>query len=62
MQSLSNLYCQNKKCIDYGKRRANNLIVCGWLGNNNHIRLLYCKTCKSRFSEIKNSPQALLRV
>ena len=54
MHSLSNLSCQNKKCQDYGKRRANNLSVCGWLGINNQVRILYCRTCKSRFSEIKN--------
>ena len=57
MQVLSNLSCQNKKCSDYGKRRAKNLSVCGWHGINNHIRLLYCRTCKSRFSEIKNTSE-----
>ena len=55
MQSISNLSCQNKKCRDFGKRKANNLSVCGWLGINNQIRVLYCRTCKSRFSEIKTS-------
>jgi hypothetical protein len=55
MHSISNLSCQNKKCRDFGKRKANNLYVCGWLGINNQIRILYCRTCKSRFSEIKTS-------
>lgn len=55
MKSLSNLSCQNKKCPDYGKRKSKNLAVCGWHGINNHIRLLYCRTCKSRFSEIQNA-------
>ena len=46
--------CQNPKCIDYGKRDHGNLTVCGRSGRNG-IRLLRCKTCKSRFSERKGS-------
>ena len=46
MQALSKFCCQNKKCPDYGKRDANNLTVCGKFGKNDHIRLLYCRTCK----------------
>jgi len=56
MQALSKFCCQNKKCPDYGKRDANNLTVCGRFGKNDHIRLLYCRTCKSRFSERKGTP------
>jgi LacI family transcriptional regulator len=56
MQALSKLCCQNKRCPDYGKRNANNLTVCGRFGKNNHIRLLYCRTCKKRFSERKGTP------
>jgi transposase-like protein len=56
MQDLSKFCCQNKKCSDYGKRNANNISVCGWFGKNNHIRLLYCRTCKERFSERKGTP------
>jgi transposase-like protein len=56
MQALSRFCCQNKKCPDYGKRNANNLSICGWFGKNNHIRLLYCRTCKGRFSERKGTP------
>ena len=62
MQSLSTLFCQNKKCRDYGKRKGKNLVVCGWHGINNHIRLLYCRTCKSRFSEIKNTKPSKIRL
>jgi len=54
VQALSKFCCQNKKCPDYGKRNANNLSVCGRFGKNNHIRLLYCRTCKNRFSERKD--------
>jgi len=56
MQALSKFCCQNKKCPNYGKRGANNLTVCGKFGKNNHIRLLYCRTCKQRFSERKGTP------
>ena len=56
MQALSKFCCQNKKCPDYGKRRADNLTVCGKFGRNGHIRLLYCRTCKKRFSERKGTP------
>ena len=56
MDALSKFCCQNKKCPDYGKRGAHNLTVCGTYGKKNHIRLLYCRTCKSRFSERKGTP------
>ncbi|MCK4794836.1 MAG: IS1 family transposase [Desulfobacteraceae bacterium] len=56
MQALSKFCCQNKKCPGYGKRDANNLTVCGRFGKNNNIRLLYCRICKSRFSERKGTP------
>jgi LacI family transcriptional regulator len=56
MQALSKFCCQNKRCPDYGKRGANNLSVCGKFGKNDHIRLLYCRTCKKRFSERKGTP------
>jgi transposase-like protein len=56
MEAPSKFCCQNKKCPDYGKRGAKNLTVCGWFGKNRHIRLLYCRTCKQRFSERKGTP------
>jgi transposase-like protein len=56
MQALSRFCCQNKRCPDYGKRNADNLTVCGRFGKNSHIRLLYCRTCKKRFSERKGTP------
>jgi LacI family transcriptional regulator len=62
MQALSEFCCQNSKCPDYGKRGANNLTVCGRYGKNNHIRLLYCRTCKTRFSERKGTPLFGLRL
>jgi len=62
MKALSKFYCQNKKCPNYGKRNANNLSVCGWFGKNNRIRLLYCRTCKSRFSERKGTPLFRMKI
>jgi LacI family transcriptional regulator len=62
MKALSKFCCQNKKCPDYGKRGANNLTVCGRYGKNNHIRLLYCRTCRKRFSERKGTPLFDLRL
>jgi len=55
MNALSKFCCQNKRCPDYGKRNANNLTVCDWHGKNKDIRLLYCRTCKKRFSERKGT-------
>ena len=56
MEAPSKSCCQNKKCPDYGKRDAKNLTLCGFYGKNNDIRLLYCRTCKQRFSERKGTP------
>ncbi len=62
MQALSEFCCQNSQCPDYGKRGTNNLTVCGRYGKDNHIRLLYCRTCKTRFSERKGTPLFGLRL
>src|SRR4030042_6467638 len=62
MKALSKFCCQNKKCPDYGKRNADNLAVCGHFCKNNHIRLLYCRTCKSRFSERKGTPLFRMKI
>jgi transposase-like protein len=56
MDDLSRFCCQNKDCPDHGKRGAGNLTVCGRFGKNQRIRLLYCRTCKARFSERKGTP------
>ena len=56
MDDLSRFCCQKKDCPDYGKRGLGNLTVCGRFGKNKHIRLLYCRTCKARFSERKGTP------
>jgi LacI family transcriptional regulator len=55
-EDLSKFCCQNEKCDDYGKRGIGNLTVRMRYGKDKRIRLLYCRTCKERFSERKGTP------
>jgi transposase-like protein len=55
MDDLATLCCQNQDCADYGTRGHGNLTVCARYGRQQR-RLLYCKTCKARFSERKGTP------
>jgi len=55
MEDLSQFFCSNRLCLDYARRGAGNLSVCDHFGKDGHIRLLYCHTCKSRFSERKGT-------
>lgn len=57
MDDLSQFCCQNSRCPDYGRRDAGNLTVTGRLGKSRQYRLLYCRTCRDRFSERKGTPQ-----
>ena len=52
---LARFCCQNPACADYGKRGHRNLTVCMRYGKHRR-RLLYCRTCKARFSERKGTP------
>jgi transposase-like protein len=52
---LARFCCQNRRCTLYGARDAGNLTACGRYGKHDHIRLLYCKACKARFSERKGT-------
>jgi transposase-like protein len=52
---LTRFCCQNPPCPDFGKRGLGNLSVCGRYGKQQR-RLLYCKSCKARFSERKGTP------
>ena len=53
MDDLSRFCCQNKDYPGYGQRSIGNLTVCARYGKNKQRRLLYCRTCKARFSERK---------
>ena len=55
-EDLSRFCCQNHDCPDHGKRGLGNLTVCSRYGKHKHIRLLYCRTCRYRFSERKGTP------
>jgi LacI family transcriptional regulator len=55
MDDLSLFCCLNPACPDRGKRGSGNLTVRGRYGRHKR-RLLYCKSCKARFSERKGTP------
>jgi transposase-like protein len=56
MEDLARFCCQNTACPKYGQRNAGNLTVSGRFGKGQQLRLLYCRTCKKRFSERKGTP------
>ena len=55
-EDLLRFCCQNPNCPEYGQRGLGHLTACGQYGKNQPIRLLYCCTCKARFSERKGTP------
>jgi transposase-like protein len=52
---LARFLCHNPKCPDFGKHDAKNLSVCDRYGPDNKRRMLYCSSCKARFSERKGT-------
>ena len=56
MDDLSRFCCQRPACPLYGQRGQGNLTVCARYGTGQQRRLLYCRTCKYRFSERKSTP------
>ena len=56
MRPIEDLCCQNKDCADAGKRGAGNLRWHGWSSVKSQIRTVYCRTCKTYFSERKATP------
>jgi transposase-like protein len=55
MDDLSRFCCLNTECPDHGKRGGGNLTVRARYGKQRR-RLLYCHSCKARFSERKGTP------
>lgn len=55
-EDLSRFCCQNPDCPDHGQRGLGNLTASSRYGKHKHIRLLYCRTCRYRFSERKGMP------
>ena len=56
LEDLSRFCCQNEHCPDFGQRGIDNLTVCARYGKDKRRRMLYCRTCKARFSERKGTP------
>jgi LacI family transcriptional regulator len=56
MDDLCRFCCHNPACPDRGRRGAGNLTVCGRYGRRETFRLLYCRSCRARFSERKGTP------
>jgi len=56
MDDLSRFCCLDSRCPDFGRRDAGNLTVTGRKGKNRQYRLLYCRSCRVRFSERKGTP------
>lgn len=54
MDDLRVFCCQNTDCPDYGQRGRGNLTVCARYGPHQR-RLLYCRSCRARFSERKGT-------
>jgi transposase-like protein len=55
MQPIEQLCCQNSRCPDAGLRGRGNLTFRGYSGKAKRIRMVYCRTCKARFSERKGT-------
>jgi transposase-like protein len=54
LMDISQIYCSNETCKDYGKKGQGN-IVCYETYGKRKTKLLRCRTCKTRFSERKNT-------
>ena len=56
MDDLSPFCCQKSECPDHGARGGGNLVVRDRYGKQRQYRLLYCRTCRYRFSERRGTP------
>ncbi len=48
---IEHFCCQSPDCRDCGVRGKGNLSFRGWCGGGKHIRMIYCGTCRTHFSE-----------
>jgi len=55
MHPIEHLCCQNSNCPDAGRRGHGNLTFRGYSGKTRRIRMVYCRSCKARFSERKGT-------
>ena len=51
---LSQFWCWNEECPDYGKQGHGNIIIKQRYGKDNRV-LLKCRTCKDYFSETRGT-------
>ena len=51
---LSQFWCWNEKCPDYGKKGQGNIVIKQRYGKDNRA-LLNCRTCKDHFSETRGT-------
>ncbi len=62
MENLSEIFCINRNCKDYGIKNLGNIRTRGRYGVNNDKLLLYCLTCGHRFSHSRFTAFFGLRV
>lgn len=62
MMKLSEIFCINRECKDYGIKDLGNIRTRGLYGINNDKVLLYCRTCGQRFSHSRSTAFFGLRV
>ena len=55
MRQIEEFCCQNTECSDYGKRGVQNRRWHGKSGKKQDIRMIYCRTCKTYFSQRKGT-------
>src|SRR3954454_10978303 len=55
MHPIGHLCCPNFQCPDAGQRGHGNLTSRGYSGKTRRIRMVYCRTCRARFSERKGT-------
>jgi len=51
---LSQFWCWNEECPDYGKQGQGNIVIKQRYGKDNRA-LLKCRTCKDHFSETRGT-------
>lgn len=54
-KEFSEKYCPNLNCPNYGQKGLGNLCYHGFSGKGKKIRMLWCNTCKTSFSERKGT-------
>ena len=62
MAIITEAYCINEQCKDFGIRNSNNIRTRGFFGKNKNRQLLCCITCNQRFSETQLTPFFGLRL